>query len=198
MERRHVFGIFARALLLLPACLALWYFAAPAFAWIAGTAATPLLNASGATVASMRADREGIHYTMTLREEYTPGRTPRSATVDVEVKSSIYTFGVALFLALALAARESRRWRAIVAGIAVLALLPAWGVAFDALKQLQAGPELQPFLGWAPAAREAVALGYQVGSLLLPTLAPIALWVGASRAAWDGMVRRVMPETAPR
>jgi hypothetical protein len=138
----------------------------------------------------MKSDGASVVYTMTLEERYTPGRTPRTATVDVEVKAANYTFGIALFVALALAARESRRARAIALGVAVLVILPAWGVAFDALRQLQAAPEVQPFLAWPPAAREAIALGYQVGALLLPTLGPVALWVAVSHAAWFGATGR--------
>jgi hypothetical protein len=181
--RRQVLGIFGRALLWLPVCLALWYVAAPAISWVAGKAASPLLGAAGAKVASMKLDGAAITYTFTLEERYVPGRAPRAASVDVEVKGAIYTFGVALFLALALAARESRRLRAIALGVVVLAILPAWGITFDALKQLLAAPDLRAFLPWPPTAREAIALGYQVGSLLLPTLAPIALWVAASGVA---------------
>jgi hypothetical protein len=132
----------------------------------------------------MKSEGAAVVYTLALEERYTPGRTPHTATVDVEVKAASYTFGIALFMALALAARESRRVRAIALGVAVLVILPAWGVAFDALRQLQAAPEVQPFLPWTPAAREAIALGYQVGALLLPTLGPIVLWVAVSRAAW--------------
>jgi hypothetical protein len=182
--RRQVLGLFGRALLWLPVCLALWYAAAPAFSWTAGKVASPLLGAAGASVAAMKLDGSAITYTVTLEERYAPGRAPRSASVDLEVKGAIYTFGVALFLALALSARESRRARAIAMGVAVLAILPAWGITFDALKQLLAAPDLRAFLPWPPSAREAIALGYQVGSLLLPTLAPIALWLAVSRATW--------------
>jgi len=46
--------------------------------------------------------------------------------VDLEVKPRIYAFGLPLFLALALAARESRRLKAIAVGTAVLIVVPAW------------------------------------------------------------------------
>jgi hypothetical protein len=184
--RGQVLGVFGRALAWLPACLALWFAAAPVFSWVGAKAATPLLWASGASVAAMKLDGSVVTYTLKLDERYAPGRAPRSANVDVEVKAAIYTFGVALFLALALAARESRRPGAIALGVAILAILPAWGIAFDALKQLLAAPDLRAFLAWSPTGREAIALGYQVGSLLLPTLAPVALWLAVSRATWFG------------
>ncbi len=93
------------------------------------------------------------------------------------MKTRPFTFGLALFMALVLAAGRPWRPAAWLAGGAVLVVLPAWGIAFDALRQLAGVPQVAPLLGWTPLAREAIAFGHQVGSLLLPTLAPVALWV---------------------
>ena len=62
--------------------------------------------------------------------------------------------------------------------------LAAWYLASPPLRQLQVDPQVAPLLGWAPGVREMVAFGYQVGSLLLPTLAPVALWLAFARGLW--------------
>lgn len=183
LARRQVFLVAGRALLMLPIFLAAWYFAGTPLTWVPGVAATPIVRViSGGSVAMQQQGRD-IHYTVKLEAPYRPGVTPRVAA-DVEVGAAKFTYGIALFLALALAARESRDSVAILICSVLLVVLPALGIAFDALKQLGATPGLQPFLGWGIGTREGVALGYQVGTLLLPTLGPVALWLVLARGLW--------------
>jgi hypothetical protein len=185
LERRKALALFGRALLWLPLCLAAWYFASVPISWVGATLARPAINAAAGKIDAMKLDAATVTYSVRLVEPgYQRGRAPLEAVVDVEVKPRLYTFGLPFFLALALAARESRRVAAILAGSAVLAAVPAWGITFDALRQLGAAPQVAPFLAWPGWAREGIALGYQLGSLLLPTLVPIALWLAAARAFW--------------
>jgi hypothetical protein len=184
LTRRQTLALFGRALLWLPVCLAAWYFASPAFSWIGATVARPAIHAAAGKVTAMKIDAAVVTYSVEIEEPYRWGRTPRRAAVDLEVKTRLYTFGLPLFLALALAARESRRSAAIAAGIAILAVVPAWGIAFDVLRQLGSAAEIAPFISWPSWARESIALGYQLGSLLLPTLIPVALWLASARGLW--------------
>ena len=68
-------------------------------------------------------------------------------------------------------------------GLALLFPLQAWGIGFDILKTLafDLGPEIRGRLDLAPWALEATALGYQFGTLVLPAVAPVALWLGQHR-----------------
>jgi len=52
---------------------------------------------------------------------------------------------------------------------------------------------LGPVLAWPPALREAVAFGYQAGSLLLPTLGPVALWVALNPQVTRGRSEEDQP-----
>ena len=181
--RRRILVVAATALALLPVFLALWYAAAGPLAWIPGKLALPVIRAaSGGSTAMILKGRELV-YTVKLEMPYHPGGAPRIAA-DVEVAAAKYTYGIALFLALALATKESRRPVGMAIGAAILVALPAFGIAFDALLQLGATPGLPPFLAWGTAMREAIALGYQASTLLLPTLAPVAIWLVLGRDAW--------------
>jgi hypothetical protein len=107
----------------------------------------------------------------------------------------VYTYGIALFAALALAVSGWRRpWRLAIGGV-ILLLLPSVGIAFDALRQLGSSPELAPLLAWPKGLRESIALGYQVGSLLLPTLGPIVVWLALYPE--HGVMRRARASGAP-
>ncbi|MEO5749877.1 MAG: exosortase H-associated membrane protein [Usitatibacter sp.] len=183
LARRQVFLVAGRALLMLPVFMALWYFAGTPLTWVPAVGATPILRAiSGGSVAMHQKGRD-VTYTVKLEMPYRPGVTPRVA-VDVEVAAAKFTYGIALFLALCLAAKESHNGVGIVVGSAVLLVLPMVGIAFDALKQLAVTPGMLTFLMWGRGTGEGVALGYQVGTLLLPTLAPVVIWLGLARKLW--------------
>lgn len=177
-SRGAVLAFLGRTLLALPVALALWYLASPWLdAFAANVARAPIAWMSGGTVAApeMRAPR--AYFKVRLQAPYAGARTAPPAEAEMDVNVSLYTFGIALFAALSAAAKFARRAVPIAAGLVVLALLPAWGVAFDVMKQLATTRELAPYLGFSEATRTAIALAFQVGSLLLPTLAPAVLWV---------------------
>ena len=174
--RRRVFTIFGVALLLLPVCLAAWYGAGAAFTWPPAQLAAPAIGLAAGKVRSVEVAPRTATYVVEVEGKYRPGGSPR-VEARVEVPAANYTFGIALFVALALAAKGWRRPLAFAAGFAILWVLPAFGILFDALRQLGSSPDLAALLAWPRGAREAIAFCYQVGSLLLPTLAPVATWL---------------------
>jgi hypothetical protein len=182
-SRRQILLIAGRALLLLPVFLAAWYLAAAPIAWLGGKVATPVIRLIADGPTSMQLKDRSLLYTLTLEMPYRPGSTPRIAA-DVEVGAGKFTYGIALFLALALAARQSRQALPIIFGCVALLVLPGFGIAFDALKQLGSTPGMDAFLRWGVIVREGVALGYQAGTLLLPTLVPVAIWLYIARVLW--------------
>ena len=181
--RRQIVVVAGRALLLLPVFLAAWYFAAAPLSWVAGRAAIPVIRfvADGAT--TMELKDKALVYTVKLETPYRPGAVTRIAA-DIEVGAEKFTYGIALFLALALAAPQSRGALGILAGCLILIITPGLGIAFDALKQLGSTAGLETFVRWGAGTREFVALGYQVGTLLLPTLGPAAIWLFIARPLW--------------
>lgn len=187
--RREVLATAGRALLWLPLCLAAWYFAAGAFGWLPARIAAPAIGAVAGKVTQVDIGQRSVTYAVEVEGPYRPGGSPR-AEARVEVPAATYTFGAGIFAALALAARGWRQPARLALGFAILLPLPAFGIAFDALRQLGISPQLASLLAWGPGTREAIALGYQVGSLLLPTLAPIAVWLVLFPGAWQ---RPVIP-----
>ena len=175
-SRRDVWRVFGLALALLPVCLAAWYFAAGVIGWLPARLASPAIGAAAGKVVRIEPLQRNVAYVVEVEGPYKPGTTNR-AEARVEVPVATYTYGIALFLALALAVRGWRHPARLAGGLGVLLVLPTFGVTFDALRQLGSAPDLAPLLAWKPTAREAIALGYQVGSLLLPTLAPIIAWL---------------------
>jgi hypothetical protein len=178
-------GFIVRVLLLLPPCFAAWFFAAPWHAAIVGPLALQFVEPWRTGLVSAL-ERSG--YMLSFVTELEIGSAGgRVGLLVAEVNPLIYTYGLALFLALMLATR-ARVWK-ILLGAAIMLLFQAWSVAFDFLLQVAvlSGPEVASragLLGWQ---REAIAIGYQAGALLFPSLVPVLLWALFNRAFIAGL-----------
>jgi hypothetical protein len=168
------------AFLWLPVAFAAWYFTAPFHSAVAGRLAWLLIALfKSGLVASLEQPARDLVFVTTLQVQEAGGQV---ALVTPEVDPLLYTYGLAFYLALVLASRAP--WRRVLMGIAVLLPFHAWSIAFDFLAQVgfRMGPEVSAAAGFAPWAVEATALGYQVGTLMLPTLMPVIVWAAACPA----------------
>lgn len=103
--------------------------------------------------------------------------------IVAETDPALHAYGLPLFIALLLASRSKRLGRRALAGYVVLLVPQAFSLTLDLLRQMAvAVPGGAAQLGVAPWRLEAIALGYQLGTLLLPTLAPVVLWLWFDRA----------------
>jgi hypothetical protein len=180
-----------RTFLWLPPCFAAWYFSAPYHAAIAGRLARMLVDQfNSGIVSALEQPALDLVFVTTLKVHPEPGQT---ALLVPEVNPLLYTYGLAFFLALMLAARA--RWWKILVGAAMLLPFQAWGIAFDFLVQVgvKLGADVAAqagLLGWRV---EAIALGYQLGSLIFPSLIPVVLWAAFSWPFIEGVLRPRAP-----
>jgi hypothetical protein len=177
-------GFVARTLLWLPVCFAAWYLSAPYAGMLVGSLARMAIAAfSPALIGPI--ERTGSDLVFVTGLEL---RAPGGAIgeVLVEVNPLIYTFGLAFFAALMLASR-AKPWKIALGAVALLPFQAA-GVAFDILVQLavKLGPDVAAQAAFAGWQREAIALGYQVGALIFPTLVPVILWALLDRSFMPG------------
>jgi len=113
-----------------------------------------------------------------------------------EVDPPRYAYGLPLFLALLLASRSRHLVRRVLAGYVLLLIPQAFSLIFAILKQIIVAAGSPAMLGIAQWQMEGIALGYQFGSLLLPILAPVVLWLWFERSFFaavivDGWLRRI-------
>jgi hypothetical protein len=106
-----------------------------------------------------------------------PGSERGRAELIVEVDPAHNAYGLPLFLALLLASRCRHLFRRALAGYFLLLLPQAFSLILDVLKQIVVAGGDPAYLGIASWQLEIIALGFQFGSLLLPTLAPVGLWL---------------------
>ena len=160
----------------LPVTFAVWYFAAPAILWPV-TLLTELVArvGFGDLVRAVEQNAAVVAFTTSLK----PGQAIAGGVVTVEVNTLLYSFGLPMFAALTLAAREPHWLRALVVGYAALVPAIAWGVLADFLKNIAitAAPQVVSQTGFTPFERELIAFAFQFGSLSLPAVAPAIVWV---------------------
>ena len=176
-----------RTLLWLPLCLAAWYFGARIHATVAGGLARLMLGLFKPGIVS-EIEQPGVDlvFVTSLEVQSAPGQV---GLLVPEVNPLLYTFGLAFFLALMLAARAP--WWKILAGAALLLPFQSWGIAFDFLAQvgIKLGPAISAQAGLSGWRTEAISLGYQVGALILPSLIPVVLWALFNRPFIEGLLR---------
>lgn len=180
MARNPLYSFLLKAALWLPVCLGLWYWKAE---WFNG----PAVMVSGwimqsffsGWVESVEWSQRVLSVATTLKLGMSPGMQEGEYALVLEINPLTYGFGLPLFVALFLAGSEAICWRKLVLGALLLIPFQAWGICFDLLKQaaVTAGPIVSEQTGFSPWKIEGIALGYQLGALILPALAPIGLWL---------------------
>jgi hypothetical protein len=179
-------------ILWLPPCFAAWYFSAQYHAAIAGAFASLLVDQFTGIVSTLERSGIDLVFVTTIEVHPEPGLT---ALLLPEVNPLLYTYGLAFFLALMLAARA--KWWKILVGAVVLLPFQSWGIAFDFLAQVgvKLGPEVSAqagLLGWRS---EVIALSYQIGSLIFPSLIPVVLWASFNRMFIENLLRSQVRNT---
>ena len=174
-----------RALAWLPVAFAVWYFAAPLLLWPAKLLIDVIARLWFADIIR-GVEQTGAIYTFVTTLK--PGQaTAASGAVAIDVNALLYSFGLPLYAALVLAAREPHWPRNLAIGYAVILPFVAWGVLADFLKTvaIAAGPLVASQTGFSAWQREVIAFAYQFGSLILPTVVPAIVWVITHRRMFE-------------
>jgi len=165
----------------LPVTFAIWYFAASLILWPSALLSEWIARGGfGDIVRAVDQNGATLAFTTALK----PGQTVAGGVITVDVNMLLYAFGLPLFAALTVAAREPHRARVLALGYAVLVPAIAWGIVADFLKNIAITAPIQVVTqtGFSAWQREAIAFAFQFGSLILPAVAPAVVWVLTHRA----------------
>ncbi|HKJ18037.1 MAG TPA: exosortase H-associated membrane protein [Xanthomonadales bacterium] len=101
------------------------------------------------------------------------------------VNPLVYSYGLPLLFGLVMGSDVSwlRKFSILAIGYVTITAVQIWGVVWQSLKMLafNFGSQTHVIIEEAGISDEAIAMGYQLGSLILPALAPIFVWVLANR-----------------
>ena len=168
---------------LLP-CSAVWYVVAQYHSAVVGKLARVLVNQfTTGIVSALERSELSMVFVTTIKVQHETGQT---ALLTPEVNPLIYTYGLALFVALMLA--ERARWWRILAGAAVLLLFQSWSIAFEVLAQImQLGTNVSDQAGVRGWRLMTVDIGYQLGTFIFPSLIPVLLWAASGQRIRDSI-----------
>ncbi len=169
---------FAKVFLWLPVVFAVWYLGTPLLMWPTALLVKSILVAGfGDFVRGIEVAHGSISALTTLRPENAP--LGSAAVLVPEVNALAYSFGMPLFAALILAAKEPGWPRKLLLGLMVLLPFQVLGVVTDVLRQIAiiAGPGVALQAGFVQWQRELVVFAFQFSTLIVPAVAPAVLWV---------------------
>jgi len=165
----------------LPLAFAVWYVLAPIILFPAEALVRGLVHAFfRGLVTSIESHGGVLSFVTTLR----PGESRGGGVLSVDVNMLLYAFGLPLFVALTLAARQRPLWRPLVIGYFAMMPFIAWGVLADFLKNvaITASPLVVTQANFGALARDIIVFAYQMGSLILPAVVPAVAWVLTHRS----------------
>lgn len=165
-----------RVLAWLPLTFLVWYLLAPVIMWPVQALCRALAALTlGSLVQRVEADGGTLSFLTTLH----PGAAQAGGILTVDVNMLLYAFGVPLFVALTLAAREGNLGRRLAVGYGAMLPFIVWGVLADFLKNIAitAPPPVTAQTGFSALDRDIIAFAYQFGSLILPAVVPAVVWV---------------------
>ena len=118
------------------------------------------------------------------------------------VNPLIFGYGLPLLFGLVMGsdARARRKLGIMLLGYGVITLVQIWGVVFQSLKMLafDFGEQTRSVILAHGISETLVAVGYQLGTLILPALAPIIVWVLTNRRLVEQFVGWSPGRTAGR
>lgn len=108
------------------------------------------------------------------------------------VNPLVFSYGLPLLFGLVMGSDVSWRRKAgiLLTGYVVITGVQVWGVVFESLKMLafNFGSQTQEIVREVGISDTVIALGYQMGTLILPALAPIFVWVLTNRGLVEQFV----------
>ena len=194
MDASEVRAVGLRALLWLPLSFFIWFaFSSPLIWPVVQMAKLAMLSIWPSLFADVVQHGHGMEVTtrILVNQVAPDGRSGIGELILVQ-NPLLYGYSLPLFSGLAMATPLGFRRRLLqfAIALAVIWLAQAMGVVAESLKVLAfdsgaAGANAITAAGIQP---DPVALAYQFGSLILPAVTPIALWLGLNRDFIESLV----------
>lgn len=178
-QKVSVKGFLFKILIWLPITFALWYFLTPAILYILSyLSKTVLTLLISQAVVNVEVYENVLHIVTPFTAEKT--NEINKGQLVFAINAMKYGYGIALFVAMLLATPDklSNKLQNLYIGILILLIVQVWGVTFDTLQTLlfKLGMGIAETLNTTAFTRELIALGYQMGYLILPSVTPILMW----------------------
>ncbi len=184
-----------KILIWFPLAFIAWYFLTPYIVTlVAFLSKAVLLQISNGVVVDVE-QHERVIYIVTGFQATEANSVNKGQLVFI-LNAMKYGYGLALFVAMLLATPDKlpNKLQNFFLGFLILLIVQVWGVSFDAMLTLvfKLSNEVSDAVGTTAFTRELIALGYQLGYLILPAVTPIILWF----AMYQDQVIKLAPKFA--
>jgi len=183
-----------KILIWLPIAFVLWYYLMPAIIYL-----VTLLSKAVLTLVASKAvvDVEQHGHVIYIVTKFAKSAT-NTDSLTFAIDAMKYAYGLALFPAMVLATPKpwKDKLQDIYLGLLIIFIVIIWGVTFDTMLTLvfKLGEGIGEAMGTTAFTRELIALGYQLGYLILPAITPIILWFTMNQ----DQVVKLAPKFAPK
>lgn len=188
MPSSPIWAFAVRLFLWLPPCFAFWYGISTWHTHVIARLGWQFIDIyKSGIVSSLEFGDRLITFVTTIKVHPSPGTT---AMLLPEVNPLVYSYGLSLFLALALASKA--QWWKVLVGALILLPFQAWGIAFDLLTQvgIKLTNDIAAQAGLLDWRRDFAVLAYQMGLLIFPTIVPVLVWAAMEKRAVESMIGR--------
>ena len=169
-------GFLLKIIIWLPVTFVAWYFLTPVILYIVSYLVKAIFMFL-APHAVLAIEQQG--HLIEVVTKFAASEKGKDA-LTFTVNGMKYGYGIALFFAILLTTPDklSNKIQNLYVGFLILIIVQVWGVTFDMLVTFvfKLGRGIGETMGTTEFTRELIALGYQMGYLILPSVTPILLW----------------------
>ena len=186
MQSRPLLWFILKVFFWLPVCYWIWFNASDFTTWVAADLIEQIF------ISNLPDQISGIEqqgYLLDVITKISPPAQDLTANKTGEIIFSVntlnYNFGLPLCVALILSSPGNiiLIFRNILFSIVILLLIQLWGISFNIMKTLflEIPSQLNYQINLSQWHGDAIALGYQLGSLILPAVTPLVIWLALYR-----------------
>lgn len=173
--------------------IAVWVYVKPWTSWPVGAMAGVVLEAGASDW--VRETKMPSHFleVVTRIDVPVPNSGGRRAEMELEVDPARYAYGLPIFLALLLAARQRRMALKALAGYVLLLPFQVFTLVFFVLQEIIVATQIDlAHLRVSAWQVEGIVYGFQLGTLIVPTLVPVLLWLWLDKDFFQNVVLRAI------
>lgn len=177
-----------KTLLFLPLCFGIWYLTAVVWIWPVAFCADVILHVLfPQLVAGVEQANHKLTVVTNLGDIKIFTEQHKMAALEFSLNPLAYGYSLALYSAILLASPSAlveHKFEFWWTGIVVLVGILIFGVCVDTLKSIAfdlAPPGMSYPTGFTTTQLNLLGLGYQLGYLILPAIAPLLLWARANK-----------------
>lgn len=195
-EHHSIAGLVLRVLLWIPPLFTLWYLTSIIITqpvhWLCSLSIGLL---PGGWVTDVEQEAYMLNFVLPDLGGMVHGSSvsaPSAAIAEtiLTINPMIYGYGLPLYSALILASPDKDlddKWPKWLIGITILLLVQTFGVMMEVIKTIALELNGAITTGLSSLTVEIIALGYQLGTLMLPAVTPIVLWLALYRNFVSGL-----------